>query len=202
DYATFLKLVKPLRDAGMPLHATLGNHDDRTNFLKAVPEVSKAEKPVADKVVGVVKAERARFVLLDSLAIVDKVPGEYGPAQLKWLAKTLDAEPTVPTIIVGHHNPTETGSPSLTDTLAFLDVVAPRKQVKAYIFGHTHAWKVSQHKTGIHFVNLPAVAYPFAKGQAIGWTVLTLKPDGAKLELRAADKHALNGQVHELTWRS
>src|SRR5712671_5228229 len=36
DYATFVELVKPLREAGMPLHLTLGNHDDREHFWAGI----------------------------------------------------------------------------------------------------------------------------------------------------------------------
>lgn len=111
DYATFVSLIDPLRKAGMPLHLTLGNHDDRANFLAAVPGAKRSESPVAKKYVGVVSAGRARFVLLDSLQVSDKTPGEYGPTQLAWLAKTLDSEPKTPTVVFGHHNP-----PGLTDS--------------------------------------------------------------------------------------
>src|SRR4051794_31843305 len=93
DYTTFAALVEPLRKAGMPLHLTLGNHDDRDTFRAALPDAKRPETPVADKYVGAVNAGRARFVLLDSLVIIDKPPGEYGRAQLAWLARTLDAEP-------------------------------------------------------------------------------------------------------------
>lgn len=197
EYKTFVKLIEPLRKAGIPLHLTMGNHDDRTNFLAGVPDVRRPDTPVANKYVGVVNAGRARFVLLDSLQVIDRPPGECGKAQLDWLAKTLDAEPTTPTVIFGHHNPA-----GLTDSEAFFGIIAPRRQVKAYIFGHTHSWQVAKHESGIHLVNLPAVAYPFSKGQVIGWATMALKVDGATIQLRAADKHQLDRQTHELAWRS
>jgi 3',5'-cyclic AMP phosphodiesterase CpdA len=197
DYRTFAAVVGPLRRAGMPLHLTLGNHDDRDTFRATLPDAKRPETPVADKYVGVVNAGRTRFILLDSLVIIDKPPGEYGPAQLAWLAKTLDAEPKAPTVVFGHHDPS-----GLTDEMAFIDVIAPRRQVKAYVFGHTHSWQVARHKSGIHLVNLPAVSYPFAKGEALGWALLTLKESGATVVLRAADGHKLDRQTHELAWRS
>lgn len=197
EYRTFVQLIEPLREAGLPIHLTLGNHDDRANFLAGVPGVKRPATPVANKYVGVVNAGRARFVLLDSLQVIDRTPGECGRAQLDWLAKTLDAEPATPTVVFGHHNP-----PGLTDAAAFYAVVAPRRQVKAYVFGHTHSWQVAKHESGIHLVNLPAVAYPFAKGQATGWALLTLEDGGATVELRAADRHPLDRQAHGLAWRS
>jgi metallophosphoesterase superfamily enzyme len=33
DYATLTALMEPLREAGIPLHFALGNHDHRENFL-------------------------------------------------------------------------------------------------------------------------------------------------------------------------
>lgn len=77
----------------------------------------------------------------------------------------------------------------------------PRKQVKAYIFGHTHYWKV--YKRGdIHLVNLPPVAYPFQERAPSGWVRVELLPDGAQLELVSLDdKHPSHGHKVDLKWR-
>src|SRR5438105_4857434 len=40
DYAAFLELLKPLREIGLPLHLTLGNHDHRERFA----DVTKATR--------------------------------------------------------------------------------------------------------------------------------------------------------------
>lgn len=201
DYATFAGILKPVREAGLPIHLTLGNHDNRDNFLAGVPGAKLPQNPVDQKHITVVPTPRARIVMLDSLQIVDKAPGEFGPEQLRWLGKLLDAEPTTPTIIMGHHNPTLAGFPSLLDTDEFYETIARRKQVKAYIYGHTHTWRVTKHPSGIHLINLPAVAYHFDKAEATGWTLMTIKADGLKLHLHAADKHKQNGETHELAWR-
>src|SRR4051794_16068053 len=37
DYATVVGQLKPLREGGMPVHLTLGNHDDRVRFWEAIP---------------------------------------------------------------------------------------------------------------------------------------------------------------------
>src|SRR5436305_1748841 len=57
DYATFSELLKPLREAGLPLHLTLGNHDHRDRFLAAF-DGDKAP-PVAHRHVAVVATPRA-----------------------------------------------------------------------------------------------------------------------------------------------
>jgi hypothetical protein len=81
-------------------------------------------------------------------------------------------------------------------------VLRPRKQVKAYLFGHTHVWQHEQDESGIHLVNLPPVAYVFKEGEPSGWTQATMKRDGLKLQLQCLDrKHKDHGQVLDLKWR-
>ncbi|HEY0075290.1 MAG TPA: hypothetical protein VGB77_14415, partial [Abditibacteriaceae bacterium] len=74
-------------------------------------------------------------------------------------------------------------------------------QVKALIFGHTHRWEFRE-KDGIHLVNLPAVAYSFAKEQPTGWTNCVLGEKGAAFQLNTHDKaHPWHKQKKELAWR-
>jgi predicted phosphodiesterase len=81
------------------------------------------------------------------------------------------------------------------------DVVAARRRVKALVFGHTHTWKLDR-RDGVHLINLPAVAYPFAESEPTGWVDAELRGGGIALTLRAFDpRHAAHGKVHELTWR-
>jgi hypothetical protein len=206
DYATLAGLLKPLREAGRPLHLTLGNHDHRDHFLAALGE-PKAERPVAGRHVAVVRSPRANFVLLDTLDLTDGTPGRLGAGQLAWLAKVLDAHADKPAVVVGHHNlePTvpEGKKPGgLLDTAALLKVLEPRRQVKAYVYGHTHVWEVKEHASGIHLVNLPPVAYVFAAGRPSGWVHLALKPDGARLSMHGLDRtHPAHGQTVDLAWR-
>ena len=109
-----------------------------------------------------------------------------------------------PAIVMLHHNPGLTENvPGLKDTAALLEVIRPRKQVKAYFFGHTHAWGVTQDESGIHFINLPPTAYLFAAGKPSGWVRATAAKDGMKLELRCLDtKHPQHGEVKDLKWRA
>ena len=93
DYDLMVRLLQPLREGGVPVDLTLGNHDDRRNFHTQVPDVAPTEQkpaPVEDKHVTVVESERGNFFLLDSLHQVNKTPGRIGEAQLKWLAAALD----------------------------------------------------------------------------------------------------------------
>ena len=47
-------------------------------------------------------------------------------------------------------------------------MVLPRKQVKAYFYGHTHIWGRTD-ISGIHLVNLPAMAWAFDPTQPRGF---------------------------------
>lgn len=197
DYSTLLSLLKPLSLAGLPLHLTLGNHDHRANFWTESKQ-NEAAHPVQSKHVSVVESRRANWILLDSLDKTNVTPGLLDQEQRDWLGKTLDARANKPALVMVHHNPS---AGSLLDTAALLEILSPRKQVKALIFGHTHTWDIKD-KDGIHLINLPAVAYAFGKGQPTGWIDCRLADDGAIFELRAHDAaHPKHGEKKALKWR-
>jgi hypothetical protein len=204
DYATFTDLMQPLREAGMPLHLTIGNHDNREHFWSALTEARNAPRPLADRNVALIETPRANWLILDSLEKTLSTPGLLGAAQLNWLAQTLDAHPDKPALVVGHHQTANAGEAKsgLKDSAQLLEIIRPRKQVKAYIFGHTHVWRVQEDESGIHFVNLPPVAYVFDKHQPSGWVKANIKSQGMRLELSCLDRtHKAHGQIVELEWR-
>ena len=183
DYESLVRLLDPMRSAGMTVHLALGNHDQRENFREIL---KPASSPVASHQASLIRSRRANWFVLDSLEKTLQTPGLIGQAQLDWLAKSLDANTTKPAIVLVHHNPGIEGNMGLKDTLAFYEIIRPRKQVKAYIFGHTHKWKVWEDPSGIHLVNLPPVAYIFQQGDPAGWVHATTRHDG--LRLRGAGK--------------
>jgi 3',5'-cyclic-AMP phosphodiesterase len=203
DYATLLDLIKPLREAGLPLHLTLGNHDHREHFRAAVPERERDKPAVADREAYVIESPRADWFVLDSLRKTNEVGGDVGEAQLHWLAEQLEARKDKPALVMVHHNPDEE-DPSrggLADTRALLDLLAPRRHVKALFFGHTHAWSLRE-REGLHLVNLPPVAYVFQAGLPSGWVDMKTTEGGATLQLRCVDaSHRQHGEKHELRWR-
>lgn len=203
DYELLVKLLEPLRKAGMPVHLALGNHDHRERFWQALPADAGQNKYVAARHLMVVNTPRANWFLLDTLDVTDKAPGALGDEQLKWLAKALDEHANTPALIAMHHNPDWKPMPGgLTDTGKLFEVLAPRKQVKAAFYGHTHNWEVTS-KEGIHLVNLPPVAYVFAKGKPSGFVEIELAEASAKLRLSALDtEHPEHGKVVELAWRT
>jgi len=203
DYGLLGDLLAPIRASQIPVHLTLGNHDHRERFWDAFPEEKKAKRPLASRQVSLLQTPRLNWFLLDSLEITHSTPGLIGREQLDWLAGALDANADRPAAVLVHHNPgIDGGNMGLKDTINFLEVIRPRKQVKAYIYGHTHNWKLEQDPSGLHLVNLPPVAYVFREGNPSGWVHANIEPAGMTLELRCIDTtHKDHGQVVKLAWR-
>src|SRR5262249_35094436 len=158
-------LLKPIREAGLPAHLALGNHDHRNHFWEAFQTEKQAARPLVDKQASLIRSAGFNWVVLDSLETTLSTPGLLGPEQLHWLAKVLDENARTPALVVIHHNPgLNGGNLGLKDTFALLEVIRPRTQVKAYVYGHTHNWKVETDSSGIHLINLPPVSYVFVEG--------------------------------------
>lgn len=204
DYGAFANLLQPLREEGMPLHLTLGNHDNRERFWDALTEEKAAKRPLTDRQALLLKTPRANWFMLDSLDKTLFTPGLLGPEQLNWLATSLDRHKHKPAIVLVHHNPQFSGKPDgLMDTVALFDILRPRNQVKACIYGHTHDWEVTQDESGIHLINLPPVGYVFVEGKPSGWVRASLKDDHMQVELCCLDpKHPQNGDTKTLFWRA
>ena len=71
-----------VRDAGLPIHLTLGNHDERERFWTALTDNNAAKRPVADRQVSLLRAGRANLFVLDTLEKTNSTPGILGQAQL------------------------------------------------------------------------------------------------------------------------
>jgi 3',5'-cyclic-AMP phosphodiesterase len=205
DYALLAALLKPITDAGLAVHVTLGNHDNRDLFLERFPVKSPTQRPLLSHHVAVLEGRYANLFLLDTLEIVDGTPGLLGTAQLQWLAAALDARQEKPALVCMHHNPefAKTAKTNgLKDTDALWKVLASRRQVKALTFGHTHHWS-HREVDGIHCVNLPPTAYVFQNGDPNGWVELTLSTTGGRFKLHALDAdHKANGRTLDLKWRA
>ncbi|HZZ45068.1 MAG TPA: metallophosphoesterase [Tepidisphaeraceae bacterium] len=203
DYTQVLSLLRPYRQAGLPVHLSLGNHDNRQHLAAAVaPE----QHPLPDRRVMLLPTPRADFILLDSLDKTKSTPGLLGPEQLAWLQSTLDARQSKPVIVMLHHQP-QIHEPKhhfngLIDTPALMDILLPRKQVKLLLFGHTHQWSYKQTQ-GLHLVNLPTTAYVFDPKQPAAWVDCQLQPASGQLQLHCLDKsHPHNNQILDLPWRA
>jgi hypothetical protein len=203
DYVAFKRLMQPVREAGIPVHVTLGNHDDRDRFRKVVRDGRAVKDSGVDKECAVIGGGAVDWIVMDSCT-KPVSEGRFGARQLEWLRDRLDSAPTRPVVVVGHHNPREPSSKyPLEDTEDFFSIILPRRQVKAYVFGHTHRWQVSRHDSGLHLVNLPPTAYVFVAGRPNGWVRAVASATGMELELRCVDgRHPQHGERVSLRWRA
>ena len=134
EYNEFLRLVEPIRAAGITVHVTIGNHDNRENMWKLLPFLKKEHMGVQ---AGVIELPHANFVLLDSGR-----KGALGDKQLNWLAKQLDERTDKPALIFGHFNPYPNRGvrpiEGMRDGSSLMKLLAERKHARAYVYGHTH----------------------------------------------------------------
>jgi predicted phosphodiesterase len=106
-----------------------------------------------------------------------------------------------------HHNPGPfevvpgTKVSGLTDSAALIAVLDKHHKAKALIFGHTHNWDVKSRNSGLHLINLPPVAYPFAKEKPSGWVTARVDAKGMELELRCLNKaHPQHAEKKRIEW--
>ncbi len=189
DYAQLKELLSPITSK-MRMEIALGNHDDRANFLK-VFEGDKSSPLAGKKHVSVVDFGVQRWILLDSLMFVDKVPGLLGQEQRQWLDDYLSKNSGLPIVLMVHHTLGDRDG-DLLDADKLLSIAKKHSDVKAIIFGHSHVW--SQEKIdGLWHINLPAVGYNFAEEQPIGWVLASIEPNQIVLEL-----HAIGGNKKDV----
>jgi 3',5'-cyclic AMP phosphodiesterase CpdA len=195
EYKEFLRLVEPIRDAGITVHVTIGNHDNRENLWKLLPFLKKEHMGIQT---GVIELPHANLVLLDSGR-----KGILGEKQLDWLAKELDERADKPALIFGHFNPYPNRGvrpiKGMSDGVALLKLLSERKHARGYFYGHTHEWQHDR-RDHLHLINQPAVSYYFGKGHAHGWVDMKLTETSADLELRCINgKHKQHGDRRQVS---
>jgi 3',5'-cyclic AMP phosphodiesterase CpdA len=189
EYKELLRLLEPIRVAGITVHVTIGNHDKRENLWKLLPFLKKEQMGVQ---AGVIELPQANFFLLDSGR-----KGILGEEQLVWLAQQLDERADKPALVFGHFNPYPNRGvrpiKGMGDGSFLLKLLAKRKHARAYFYGHTHEWQQDQ-RDHLHLINQPAVSYYFGKGHAHGWVDMNLSEQSVDLELHCIDpKHTQHG---------
>ena len=137
--AEYKDLADLLSALPMPIAYTLGNHDNRANFLKQFREVPRDANGFVQSVADV---GQRRCVLLDT-----NVPGYHGGrldgGRLEWLEETLAASDR-DCLVFLHHPPIDTALPAFAD-IALDDIEAVdtclsrhSEKVEAVFFGHCH----------------------------------------------------------------
>jgi 3',5'-cyclic AMP phosphodiesterase CpdA len=152
----YADLRAALAELAVPYRLVLGNHDERTEFLKAFPQ---AAVDPAGFVQWAEPTEAGLFVFLDTL-----IPGTHAgalcPERLDWLAATLEGARGTPVYVFLHHAPLDLGIPGLDairlqNSDALLARLVDHGDVRHVFFGHVHR-PVSGSWQGIPFSTLPA----------------------------------------------
>jgi Icc protein len=200
DYEMVVSYLDPLSHK-MPVAMALGNHDDRKNARSAVAFVTGDVQPVQKKFVTTIDGGPVDFLLLDSLLATDVAAGQLGHSQRDWLTDYLKTNTRKPAVIFVHHNLDANDDNAMVDAARFLEIVRPAVNVKAVIYGHTHAWNHSQ-QDGLHLVNIPAVGYNFKDSEPVGWTESAFTAKSGTLKLHAiAGNTSKDSQTLDLVWR-
>jgi Icc protein len=134
-YQLLQTLIAPLP---MPVHVTLGNHDDRATFLSVFG--ADRDDPQG-RVSSVVDAGNHRIILLDT-SEPGLVGGRLCPGRLDWLSARLDEAQDRPVIIVQHHHANPLSLPVdeiiLENAADYLAVLRRHPDIRHVIAGHVH----------------------------------------------------------------
>ena len=192
-----LKVVLTPLARERPVYLGIGNHDDRRVFFRTFGGTTSVKHPVENRHILTVTIGPVRLVVLDTLYVVNMMPGLLGRPQLSWLDRLLRACDDRPTILCLHHTP----KVELLDTGRFFEIIAPVTKVKAVVYGHSHKYAYSQYK-GIHLINLPAAGYNFSSKQPIGWVEAHLTARAGCFTLHAiAGNRTRAEKTERLCWR-
>lgn len=189
DYEESMANLNRIREAGIDLVLTLGNHDHRDSFFRYHPE-SLERSPVPGRAAAVVDLGTLDLFLLDSLKEVgdeggwNAVEGILDEAQGAWLCKAA-AEAKRPFIIGSHHPPRELRIDGKDIRALFED----NPNFVGYVYGHLHQWIKQWYHSGyskrhvIREVCLPSTGW----WGTIGFATMRAYPDKAVLSLNQND---------------
>ena len=195
EAAAYRHLQDLLAPLPMPVHITLGNHDDRPTFLSVFG--ADRDDPQG-RVSRAVDTDGYRVILLDT-SEPGLVGGRLCPGRLDWLNARLDEAKDRPVIIVQHHHANPLSLPvdeiileNATDYLAVLQRHPDVRQVTA---GHVHlptaaVWRGIPMTTlaGSHYSVTPHV--PGVPGQQVQlegppqMAVVLTTPDGVTVHFQ------------------
>jgi Icc protein len=138
EYGELRRLIEPL---AVPTFVIPGNHDNRTELLRAFPE--HRYLPRSERFLQyTVEDWPVRLVALDT-TIESCTAGEMCPERLLWLKNALSAAPEKPTLIFMHHPPFTTGlvgmdGIGLQGAGSMAEILARNPQVHLVTAGHLH----------------------------------------------------------------
>jgi 3',5'-cyclic AMP phosphodiesterase CpdA len=172
DVETYVALKERLKKFPLPVHLMLGNHDDRSNFLKifdGVDEYGFVQHQLA--------GNNQHFLFLDTLKGGPSSAGLYDEPRRKWLRSALADAGGAPVYIFMHHPPFNIHHPlmdliPLEDGEGFGNMLAGHN-VRHIFFGHAHR-TISGQWRGISYSALPGLNHQLP---LIGGSVPTIYSD-------------------------
>lgn len=138
DAAAYERLKTIIARMPIPVHITLGNHDDGNVFLSVFGEHLAAETGKIDKIIDI---KGYRIILLDS-AEPGRVDGVIEERQIDWLRARLAEAIDRPVIVVLHHNANalhiESDNIRILEPDAFIAALKTHPDIRQIIAGHVH----------------------------------------------------------------
>lgn len=162
--AAYERLKTILARLPIPVHITLGNHDDRAAFLSVFGDAFLAETGKVDKVIDI---KGYRIILLDS-SEPGRVDGVLTEAQIAWLRTRLAEAIDRPVIVILHHNANalhiESDNIAILEPHAFIDALKTHPDIRQVIAGHVHLTSTATWR-GLPFTTLAGGHYSVSVDQ-------------------------------------
>jgi len=154
----YRRLQQIIAKLTIPVHTTLGNHDDRPVFLEVFGAEYAAETGNIDKVID---AKGYRVILLDS-SEPGRVDGVLTEAQIGWLRARLAEAMDRPVIVILHHNANalhiNADSIRMLEPDAFIEALQSHPDIRQVIAGHVHLTSTAIYR-GLPFTTLAGGHY-------------------------------------------
>jgi 3',5'-cyclic AMP phosphodiesterase CpdA len=138
EVAAYHHLRDLLASLSMPVHLTLGNHDDRAAFLSVF---GTGRDDPQGRVSEAIDAGGHRVILLDTTE-PGLVGGRLCQGRLDWLATRLNEAQDRPVIVVQHHHANPLSLPVddiiLENAADYLAMLQRHPDIRLVIAGHVH----------------------------------------------------------------
>ncbi|MGB0661182.1 MAG: metallophosphoesterase [Mangrovicoccus sp.] len=139
EIPAYERLKAAIADFPLPVHMTMGNHDDRAVFHKVFPD--RPMNPATTQYDMGLDLGAYRVIILDSTE-PGKTEGYLSTAQIAWLRDELTATSDKPVICVLHHNITDFTVPTdvirLQNPAPLIDALKAHPDMRMVISGHVH----------------------------------------------------------------
>ncbi len=148
-----------LAKSSVPMHAMVGNNDDRHGFNQ---HLTLPDDAMPDFIQYAIDTPEGAMICLDTHQAGSSA-GQFCTARQEWLSERLSRDPKQPAYIFMHHPPMALGLPPqdkimLEDGDAFLDLISQHNNVKHLFMGHVHRPTCGSIR-GIPFATIGALSF-------------------------------------------